>query len=180
MPKIIENLRDELLKEARKQVFERGYRNTTIRSVASECGVAVGTVYNYFRTKDMLIASFVLEDWIECTRYIESYPKNRSKDFLGFVYMSLRRFADRYTVLFSDKEAEKSFNAAFSKKHELLRTQLALLILPICDVDVFLAEYTAEALLTWTMAGRSFEQIYSLLPEKIKNKYIRSNKNEQL
>ena len=33
----------------------------TVRSVAAGCGVAVGTVYNYFSSKDMLIAAFMLE-----------------------------------------------------------------------------------------------------------------------
>ena len=31
MPKIIENLRDQLLQEARKQIAERGYTGTTVR-----------------------------------------------------------------------------------------------------------------------------------------------------
>ena len=63
MPKIIENLRDQLLQEARKQIAERGYTGTTIRSVAGACGVGVGTVYNYFSSKEMLIAAFMMEDW---------------------------------------------------------------------------------------------------------------------
>lgn len=42
MPKIIENLREELLAEAKKQIAERGYKNTTIRSVAAECVNIVG------------------------------------------------------------------------------------------------------------------------------------------
>ena len=46
MPKIIENVREQLLAVAKKQIGERGYANTTIRSVAGECGLAVGTVYN--------------------------------------------------------------------------------------------------------------------------------------
>ena len=65
MPKIIENVRELLLDTAKKQIEERGYANTTIRSVAGECGLAVGTVYNYFKSKDMLIATFLLEDWKE-------------------------------------------------------------------------------------------------------------------
>ena len=63
MPKIIENLRDQLLKEARRQIAHQGYTGTTIRSVAAACGVGVGTVYNYFSSKEMLIAAFMAEDW---------------------------------------------------------------------------------------------------------------------
>ena len=63
MPKIIENLREQLLAEAKKQTSEQGYAKTTIRSVAGACGVGIGTVYNYFESKDVLIASFMVEDW---------------------------------------------------------------------------------------------------------------------
>ena len=63
MPKIIENLRQRLIEEARRQVNECGYAAMTIRSVAAGCGVGIGTVYNYFTSKDTLVASFMLEDW---------------------------------------------------------------------------------------------------------------------
>ena len=167
MPKIIENLRDGLLVEAKQQIIERGYKNTTVRSVANACGVAVGTVYNYFKSKDMLIASFILDDWLECVGEIASYPKDDRCALLSFIHHSLRRFAEKHSSLFADKDAARVFNTAFSERHKQLRAQLSELILPISG-DEFTAEYTAEALLTWTMAGKSFEEIYSLLPEAIK------------
>ena len=46
MPKILESIREQLLETARRQIGKNGYGSTTIRSVASECGIAVGTVYN--------------------------------------------------------------------------------------------------------------------------------------
>ena len=51
MPKIIENVREELLAETKRQIGDRGYAKTTIRSVADACGIGVGTVYNHFPTK---------------------------------------------------------------------------------------------------------------------------------
>ena len=51
MPKIIENVREQLLGEAKRQIAKKGYGKTTIRSVASACGFGVGTVYNYFKSK---------------------------------------------------------------------------------------------------------------------------------
>ena len=71
MPKIIENIRQNLLEEARRQVLQEGYSALTVRSVAAACGISVGTVYNYFPSKDMLIASFMLEDWQLCLDKIE-------------------------------------------------------------------------------------------------------------
>ena len=45
MPKIIENVREQLIGEAKRQIAENGYAQTTIRSVAKACGLGVGTVY---------------------------------------------------------------------------------------------------------------------------------------
>ena len=169
MPKIIENLREQLLAEAKAQIAGRGYKNTTIRSVAGSCGVAVGTVYNYFKSKDVLIASLVLKDWIECARAISSHPKENKRKYLEFIHDSLVCFAEKHNSLFADREAKAVFQAAFSQRHKQLRAQLAELIMPICpDGDAFLAEYVAESLLTWTMAGKNFNDIYELLPVQIK------------
>jgi AcrR family transcriptional regulator len=73
MPKKLENVRELLLLEARRQAEENGYGAVTVRSVAKECGIGLGTVYNYFPSKDMLIASFILEDW-EKSLSVMRYP----------------------------------------------------------------------------------------------------------
>ena len=170
MPKIIENIREQLMAEAKAQISDHGYKNTTIRSVAAGCNIAVGTVYNYFKSKEFLIASFILQDWLEVVKAISEYPKESRRDYLEYIHHSLIKFENSYSCLFSDKDAKTVFSSVFSERHTQLRTQLAKLVLPICrGDDMFLAEYVAEALLTWTMAGKSFESIYALLPEQIKD-----------
>ena len=61
MPKIIENLKERLLTEAKVQIDRDGYESVTIRSIAKGCGVGVGTVYNYFPSKEALIANLLLQ-----------------------------------------------------------------------------------------------------------------------
>ena len=100
MSKILENVREQLLKTARKQIAEWGYANTTIRSVAGQCGVGVGTVYNYFSSKDMLIATFMLEDWQECLARVAEAPTD-AEGLLSHMYAALREFADRQSLRFS-------------------------------------------------------------------------------
>ena len=166
MPKIIENVREQLLKEAKKQLSELGYAKTTIRSVARECDLAIGTVYNYFKSKDALIASFMSEEWLLCLKENEKLKSNEPYDILKQLYNALRSFEEKYKSLFSDTDAIKVFSTAFFDKHKLLRDQLAALILPICKGSKdpeFLALFIAEALLSWTGAGRSFEQIYGII-----------------
>ena len=167
MPKIIENLREQILNEAKKQLSEQGYEKTTIRSVAQECGIAVGTVYNYFKSKDVLIASLVLEDWNYCIQSIATYPKEDRHAFLEHIHISLNAFEKKHDKLFKDKDAAKTFNTVFFERHRLLRAQLAHLLRPLTD-NQFLADYVAEALLCWTTEGKCFAEIYPLLPEQIK------------
>lgn len=170
MPKIIENVKEKLLEEARRQVMEQSYSAMTIRSVASACGVGVGTVYNYFSSKDMLIASFMLEDWMRCIEEMEVGATNASeaKDALFVMYKNLRAFIDKYSRLFVDEGAEKSFSVSASNRHLMLREQLAKPMLVWTKkqerVDPeFLAEFIAESMLTWTMSGANFEPIAATL-----------------
>ena len=224
MPKIIENIRENLLEEARRQVMEQGYSAMTIRSVAKACGVGVGTVYNYFSSKDMLVASFMLVDWQECITRIQrrcmsnigagnsrrnledadihsstkggdSTENQNSAELqkslvpqscpvineaLHCIYDELGCFIAKYASLFQDEGAGATFATVFPQRHKQLRSQIAepLQVLfqeqrkesgqtcrkgrPNVSPD-FLAEFVAENMLTWTLAGRTYEEIGSIL-----------------
>lgn len=170
MPKIIENIREKLLEEAKRQVMEQGYASMTIRSVASACGVGVGTVYNYFSSKDMLVASFMLEDWVECLAVIETgcSVEKGAEAALRCIYDELQRFTKKYVPLFSDKDAEASSSTSLHQRHGMLREQIAKPLIPLCEKQdradaQFLAEFIAESLLAWSQTERSFEEISSIL-----------------
>ena len=170
MPKIIENIREKLLAEAKRQVSENGYTSMTIRSVATACGVGTGTVYNYFPSKDMLVASFMLEDWMLCIQAIEqgSAGAEDVKTALHCMYEELLKYKEKYTNLFADENAEASYMASSTQRHHLLREQLAdplkIWTRKQDKVDAsFLAEFIAENMLTLTMAGKDFAQIASVL-----------------
>ena len=170
MPKIIENIRERLLEEAKRQVMEQGYSAMTIRSVASECGVGVGTVYNYFPSKDMLVASFMLEDWLESLAAIEAgcTVEAGAEHAIRCIYDELHRFMEKYAPLFSDEIAEKHSSSYLHQRHGMLRGQIAKPLLPFCEKQNktnadFLAEFVAESLLAWTRTDCSFEDISSIL-----------------
>lgn len=168
MPKIIENIRENLLTEARRQVMELGYAAMTIRSVAKACGVGVGTVYNYFPSKDILVASFMLADWQRCLQKINVGCGAAVETALKCVYVELRQFMEQHTTLFQDESAGVSFATALPERHGQLRRQIAEPLLKFCEKQnrtnpEFLAEFVAESMLTWTLAGRSYEEISSIL-----------------
>ena len=168
MPKIIANIREQLLSEAKRQIEENGYAKTTIRSVAGACGLGVGTVYNYFASKDMLIATFMLEDWQECLFQMKCISTSDPLAFLEGIHHTLTEYIERHHSLFADKDAAKTFASAFSNRHQLLRQQLATVLYPVCashpQVEpTFLADYLAESLLTWSVAETDFSQLAPIL-----------------
>ena len=164
MPKIIENLESKLIEEACKQVAQSGYGALTIRSVAKACGVGVGTVYNYFPSKDALIATYLLGDWQNCMTAIEGASRESASPemVIRCMFDQLLSYANRHRAIFCDTAAAANFAGAFSRYHGLLRAQLAAPIRKYCSSD-FSAEFIAESLLTWSMSGESFDEIYELL-----------------
>lgn len=164
MPKIIENLPERLLEETRRQIEESGYGSLTVRAVAKNCGVGVGTVYNYYRSKDELVASFMLEDWKACISAIGACAETADsiEPVLRAIYDSLTAFISRHRSIFSDKAAVAAFGGSIAQYHGLLRSQLAAPLRRFCEDD-FTAEFAAESMLTWTVAGVPFEKLYELV-----------------
>ena len=164
MPKIIENLEARLIEEAKKQIEESGYGTMTIRSVAARCGVGVGTVYNYFPSKEDLVAKHVLDDWKQCITAIQAVSTytEHPRPVTLCIYDQLISFAKRHSAIFRDESARASFSGSFSRHHSILRAQLAQPLEKFCKTS-FAAEFIAEALLTWAMAGKSFDEIWGII-----------------
>ncbi|MBR2047646.1 MAG: TetR/AcrR family transcriptional regulator [Oscillospiraceae bacterium] len=164
MPKIIENLESRLIEEAKKQIEEVGYGVMTIRSVAKACGVGVGTVYNYFPSKEALVATHLLEDWKQCIAAINvvSTYSDAPRPVALCIYDQLVSFSHRHQAIFRDEAAAASFTGSFGTYHGVLRQQLALPLRKFCSSD-FTADFLAEALLTWTMEQKSFDEIYGIM-----------------
>ena len=63
MPKNLENIKEEIIQATREMILEKGYERLNIRDIAKKCGIATGTFYNYFRSKQAIISALLDEDW---------------------------------------------------------------------------------------------------------------------
>ncbi len=173
MPKIIENARGLLIDEARNQINENGYSNVTIRSIAKGCSLGLGTFYNYFKSKDMLIATFLLDDWQKRIGKVTetSCGKKDPMDIVKDIYNEITDFADENKNIFESADAKKSFNNMVGIYHKTLRKQIAE---PICKCCVensyenaeFLSEFVAESILIWAVAKKDYSE-FSIIVDKL-------------
>ena len=164
MPKIIENLKDRLLAEAKRQLKQGDYEELTIRSIAKGCGVGVGTVYNYFPSKEALIATYLLEDWQVRLDTVQTVADQADvpEQVIRCMYEQLVEFARCHQAIFNAATAQTGFAGAFSQYHQLLRAQIAGPLRRFCSSE-FDAQFVAEGLLTWAMNGKAFDEIYRIL-----------------
>ena len=63
MPKIIEDVENRILRAARERLLGGDLSSFSARGIAEDCGIAVGTIYNYYRDKESLMAAIMAQDW---------------------------------------------------------------------------------------------------------------------
>lgn len=63
MPKIIENPTAIIIEHAGKILEQQGYEALSMRAIAKSCGIATGTIYNYFPTKRELLLQMMADYW---------------------------------------------------------------------------------------------------------------------
>ena len=123
MPKIIEDAKESILHCTRKHLSETGYASLSLRLIAKECHLGVGTIYNYFSSKDDLVAQIMLEDWLKCLAEMDRHIDGAYDAETGLIQIQqiLKNYCIQYESLF--KEAESSAHVV-SSRHDLLVSQM--------------------------------------------------------
>lgn len=171
MPKIIEDLRATFIREARSMLQNDGGRALTIRNVAAKCHVAVGTVYNYFKSKDELMAHVMLEDWQSAMAAMRRSAEDAPDVLAGLrcVYDALYAFQALYQEAWRTYAASNDAVSNITKRHGLLITQLEGVVAPLlqhhgAEWTEYLPTFLAETLLSASTRGEgSFDQVLPIL-----------------
>ena len=96
--KNFQDMRELIIKAAFDVFGSNGFGNTTIKDIATEAGIAPGSIYNYFSDKEELFRSTVREGW---NRFLEKLQttiassmsiKEKYKSFIDFAMNSLKAF----------------------------------------------------------------------------------------
>ncbi len=130
MPKIIDNLKNRILDTTQREISEKGYSGITIRTIAESCGIALGTFYNYFKSKERLVASLILRDWIEEKRCMESVIAQCTHihSGMGKIAEGLRTFYRNHKGMWKDYRFTGESEYAYDERHQRLINQLCAMI----------------------------------------------------
>ncbi|MCR3757571.1 TetR/AcrR family transcriptional regulator [Clostridium felsineum] len=102
MPRIIEDIKEKLILEGRRTLMEKSYKELSIRNVAKNCGIAIGTFYNYFKTKEEFVGEICKDDWRDALSSLEKLKDSEEpiKEKLRKVYLAMDGFVDKYLSIF--------------------------------------------------------------------------------
>jgi AcrR family transcriptional regulator len=130
IPKIIENIRGDIMRCAEIILKTDGYNAMSIRRIARECKTAVGTIYNYFESKDDLVANIILKDWLNAvsrmTEMVNS-SKNYADGAVG-IYLEIQKFESVYKNVWKQYSETVGSHGIILDHHMQLRAQISKLL----------------------------------------------------
>jgi AcrR family transcriptional regulator len=131
MPKNLNNVKEDILIVTRQLLKETGYTSLSIRQIAAKCGVALGTVYNYYKSKNEIIAEILNNEWNLMMRRIEQQTKASvlAIDKLEIIFNELKYFMNNVHGFWFDtypigNDTNMSI-CAMKEKKQFLRSQLS-------------------------------------------------------
>ncbi|MCX7842794.1 MAG: TetR/AcrR family transcriptional regulator [Clostridia bacterium] len=91
MPKSLANIKEDILAVTRKLLSEYGYEKLNIRTIASRSGIATGTLYNYYKSKQEIVEEILRAEWNMMLRRIDQASKADISllEKLGTIYNEL-------------------------------------------------------------------------------------------
>lgn len=130
VPKIIENPEEVILSHARDILLNDGYTSLTMRKVSNNSGIAVGTIYNYFPTKDHLTLRLMEDYWYDYLKALDEIDRLETDLYVKLfrIYKKLDDFTQTFQEVWvknstpgyteDSRNRKKNFMQKLSKRLE--------------------------------------------------------------
>lgn len=99
----------ELIREAATKVMAcEGFYNTKMQNIADKAGIAIGTLYLYFKSKEEILNYIFMTEYLKRLKYVESTKDKKIsylqqiKEFLNFHFNQLKNNPDTAKVLIQE------------------------------------------------------------------------------
>lgn len=180
MPKTLSNVKEDILQVSRDMIMESGYSKLSIRDIASRCGIATGTFYNYFGSKQEIISAILASDWEKMERFMQRRlnPGHDMLSQLEEVFTGLKQMMFNVHRIwaegFPDDLEAGTMNRLQEVKHKL-RADFGETIRQIIAGNVsenkedFLADFIARMFFSYAYeADSKFEQVRGIIEKILK------------
>ena len=168
MPKRLPEIKARFIDAARKRLTDN--HDITIRQIALDCNTAVGTVYNYFPSKEHLLAAVMMEDWQVCCRRMREDADQACGPLAAIeaTTKALRRFAVQYAPIWRVYAAARGSMAELNNRHRMIIEEISAtvegtLVRFNIREDPCLPEILAELILLASRTDDGFDRISSTL-----------------
>ena len=120
MPKTLPHVKEDILKCTREMIRERGAGAISMREIAKTCGIATGTFYNYFNSKQDILLSLMESDWQKMSARIQNRLNDHAEplESLEFIFMELKRMMHDVHTIWAEGFSE-SFSGAMTAMHKM-------------------------------------------------------------
>ena len=109
--------RERIIKAAAKLFARQGYANATTRDIAEKAGIATGTLFNYFESKEAIVAALISEALASAQEEIEKRDdETLEEELFSFVWAELFALADYRKFLAEAAETILSPLRRYSKE----------------------------------------------------------------
>lgn len=174
VPKQIVDVKNKLFYTAKNILKTEGYAALSMRKVAAECSIAVGTVYNYVKSKDELVALVIMEDWTRALAEMGRAADDSADMTEGMcgIYRALMAFIEEYQDIWSQYSQMGGSSNVIASHHLMLRGQIASQIQRLTEQFgqpklAELAPLLAETVLAAAMQPDMDENLVRMLAERL-------------
>lgn len=110
--------KEAIMKTCRDMVSERGLSALDMRSVAKACHVALGSLYNYFPSKDALVTATIESVWQDIFHMEQCCKQKPFPEYVRWIFDSVRQGTREYPHFFT----AHSISVASSAKEQARKT----------------------------------------------------------
>lgn len=153
--------KEAIMRTCRDMVSEKGLSSLDMRSVARACHVALGSLYNYFPSKDALVTATIESVWQDIFHMEQCCEQKPFPEYVGWIFDSVRQGTREYPHFFTAhsisvassarEQARKTMEQYFS--HMKAGMAQALRADPSVREDAFSASFSESDLIDFVLSN---------------------------
>ena len=132
MARLIKNPKQLILGKAKEILYNQGYHKLNMRDLSKQCDIALGTIYNYYPTKEELVIELMADYW---QNYLDTVEKIVDSDVdmyvkLKSIFNELKVFIQNFRLNWLTPElyeSQKYVEGGRRKEYVYMEKHISLL-----------------------------------------------------